>query len=160
MKKVLFSLLFLTACAGNLPTSALHTESLVSTSDEKVSFPISDAASVKNIEQWIGNGDMPSSAELSCRDAGKQCKATKAMLKKHKIAYKATNIANASDSVAVLVYNHINARDCAAGTFGCATSVNSLKMVTDRRQITQPALSDLQDAAGAVKAINKSSAKK
>ena len=54
-----------------------------------------------------------------------------------------------------LTYNRLIARNCDASSFGCATSINSVNMVTNREQFVKPALSDFQDAARSVKAVGK-----
>lgn len=156
MKKLFISLLFvLSACVNPKPTSVVRPELLISSSDEKISFPISDAGSVSAIEKWISSEDRPSEANVACKDGAKSCNNVKSILKKHKISYTEQATDSEDGSSLTIVYNHVAARDCAASSFGCSTSLNSVKMVTNRQQFIKPSLSDPQDAARAVRALYK-----
>lgn len=157
MKKALLLcsiLLVVSSCANNGSESVVRTETLVSASSEKVSFPVADAASVKDIENWISNGDnRPSNAQVSCLAKNPACMSLRALLKKQKIAVTEVPFNHENGSTVSIIYNRILARSCPIESFGCSTSLNSLRMVTNREQFTKPAMSDYQDAASAVKAV-------
>lgn len=150
-------LLIVASCASNGSSVYVKTESLVSASSEKVSFPITDSSSVDAIADWIHEGDnKPSSAEISCLEKDTSCLVVKRILKKSKITY--TVVPSKSEDAKIgnitIMYNKILARDCETADFGCSTSINSLRMVTNREQFTKPAISDFQDAASAVRAVD------
>jgi hypothetical protein len=145
--------LLVSACTSYQFGNVIRPEGLVSSSAEKISFPVADAASVAAIEKWVNSGEKPSAAEISCNASGKSCKAVKQMLKKHKI--NTTEVALTGESSLALIYERVTAKNCEESHFGCATAANSLNMVTNRDQFIKPALSDYQDAAGAVRAVGK-----
>ncbi len=157
MKKILLAcglLLIVSACAVTTNHSTpIRPESLVNATAEKISFPISDSASVITIEDWIIAGDAPTSVEISCADGNPSCVSLKTFLTNHHIAYQ-DSAAGESSSVS-LTYNRLIARTCNPNSFGCSTSLNSISMVTNRDQFIKPALSDFPDAASAVKAVRK-----
>lgn len=161
MKKIslLCSILVLvSACSMHRAAPVIRAESLINSSAEKVSFAISDLSSLSPIEKWVSNGDSPSSAELTCVNRGKVCNAVKKILSKHGISVNEVPAAPGSDNVVgsvSLIYNRLIARECATVHFGCATSTNSIHMVTNREQFIKPALSDFQDAASVVEAVKK-----
>lgn len=148
-------LLLLSACAMNSASPALRPESLIHSSSEKISFPVSDMASLSTVENWIAGGDAPSSAELTCPNRGKVCNSVKKMLSKRGVTVKEVPIAPGAAGNVALIYNRLIAHECAIVRFGCSTSVNALHMVANREQFTKPALSDFQDAASAVKTVGK-----
>lgn len=154
-KSFIILLLILSACAHRQATSVIRPELLISSSDEKISFPISDAASVSAIDKWIGSEESPSEATIACNKSTKSCKNVKEILKKYKVTYTEQAPGFEGASSLTIIYNHVIARDCQASGFGCATSINSIKMVTNRKQFTKPALCDPQDAARAVRALYK-----
>ncbi len=150
-------LLIITSCASNgQSVKIIRPESLLNPSSEKVSFPVTDSSSVKNIVEWIHGDNKPSSAEVTCAAKDKSCIALKRTLKAEKIAFTEVPLSTEEGKTGniSIIYSHIIARDCKTSDFGCSTAINSLRMVTNREQFIKPALSDFQDAASAVNAVN------
>ena len=157
MKKIFLACslaLIVSSCSSHY-SSVIRPESLISASAEKISFPISDSASVMTIENWVSGGDVPTDAEVSCVNGNPSCLSVKKFLKNSHIPFKEVAPVDASSSRISLIYDSLIARGCDANSFGCSTSLNAIRMVTNREQFIKPALSDFQDAAVGVTAINK-----
>ena len=155
MKKifVICSFMFMAACTMGSPT-AIRPENLINSSEEKISFPISDADSLTPIQNWISGGDTPTEAEISCADTNSACSSLKNYLSDRRIQFKMQPSTNTETGSVSLLYNRLVAHTCNPVHFGCSTSINAIRMVTNREQFTKPVLSDFQDAASAVKAIS------
>lgn len=163
--------LAVSACSFNgLPKDAYmgrgNPESLLTTSSERTNFSISDASSLTSLAKWI-KSDKPTRAELTCSDTSAQlCAQTSDLLKAAGVA---TKTAKGNSDQVVLEYERVVARPCDNSfvsnqtnpynlnhpAFGCSTAMNSVQMVGDYKQFTQPSISGLQDAEMAVKNVRK-----
>ena len=155
MKKILAAgLMFILPACTIYSQSAIKPESLINSSVEKISFPVSGYDSLTPIENWINGGDAPSKAEISCAVADPACASLKDLLSERKISFKELPASDDSGNVSLL-YNRLVAKNCNASQFGCSTSINSIHMIANREQFINPPLSDFQDADNAVKALDK-----
>lgn len=143
--------LFVSACS-TLPSVYVAPETLLNASSERVSFGLSDSASLQAISTWV-EGDAPTRAELTCPVDGQLCSQARDLLNNYSVTSRVVENAGGDGSV-VLLYDRIVARDCSSQQFGCSVSVNSLQMVADYRQYVHPNLSDPQDAQKAVESYN------
>ena len=125
-------------------------ESLISASSEKVSFMVESEDSINEIFQWIED-DKPTRVNISCVKSNKDCQSLYKKFEDMNIP-SANQIIEGEQSNVDLVYERVLARDCKRQKFGCSVASNALQMVADHKQFTSPALSDKQDAAGAVEA--------
>lgn len=143
-----------------IPPSAYYDrgnpESLLETSSEVVNFSIDSPAAVQNITQWI-NQDQPSRAELICNDGDALCYEVQQALSQFGVS---TEHVTGSENSVALIYERTLARECENRyidnpvnpynlnhpTFGCSKALNVVQMVSDKRQFTNPALSDYADA--------------
>jgi type IV pilus biogenesis protein CpaD/CtpE len=162
IKKIFYSSVFffvLVACS-QVPKEAYFNrgepESLLDVSSEVVNLTIDSGASVQEITHWI-NQDQPTRAELHCADGVALCVQVQKILHQFGVPVKYTA---ASDNNVALIYERVLARDCENRyidnmvnpynlnhpSFGCSLSVNSVQMVSDKRQFTSPSLMDYPDA--------------
>jgi uncharacterized membrane protein YgcG len=162
IKKLFYNavLVFVLVACVQIPKEAYFNrgepESLLDVSSEVVNLKIESGASVQEITHWI-NQDQPTRAELNCPDGEALCARVQKVLHQFGVPVKYTSV---SDNNVVLVYERVLARDCENRyidnfvnpynlnhpSFGCSLSVNSVQMVTDKRQFTSPALMDNPDA--------------
>ena len=138
----------LSSCAAITNTPRITTEPLISPSYERVAFSVSDEESLNSLLNWAED-DKPSEAVMSCSISQPLCKIASKQLKKIGVKIIKDNADN--DSI-TLIYSRINARNCSREIFGCATSANTLQMVSDYKQFVSPELSDPQSADKAVRA--------
>lgn len=170
MKKLLIStaLLTLVACS-EIPKEAFKNpgdpENLLDQSSEAINVTLSSAASVDEVTNWV-NQDQPTRAELYCLESDKICSDTQQVLEQFGVP---VQFMPSADNTAVLVYERVLARDCENRyidnsinpynfyhpTLGCSVTSNTIQMVSDKQQFTQPALMDYPDAAKAVQAYGK-----
>jgi hypothetical protein len=147
---------FLSACALDSSKPALRPESLVNSSAEKVSFPISDEASLLVIENWLATSGAPASAQISCQSGGKLCSKLKKYFRDNKISLQ--EVAGGDSKSASISLNYVNivTGECSADSFGCATSLNIVNMASERRQFINPkASSEMHDSSSAVRAVKR-----
>jgi hypothetical protein len=168
-KKIVYSCvlaLALTACS-QIPKEAYFNrgepESLLDVNSEVVNLKIESPSSVREITHWI-NQDQPTRAELNCPESEKNCKKVKNILHQFGVPVK---YSSTSQNNVVLVYERIQARDCQNRyidnmvnpynlnhpSFGCSISVNSVQMVSDKHQFTNPPLMDSSEAIKGVQAV-------
>jgi hypothetical protein len=149
----IFLALTLVACAApNI--KRITPESLISASSENVSFSLNNGSSLDDISKWIKE-DKPAEAEVSCDTSDAICTQLKTKLRTSNIPFQMAKAPAATNSV-TFIYDRVNAHDCNSYEFGCATSVNTLQMVTDHKTFVKPVLSGSQDAVRAVKSYNDS----
>jgi len=157
-----FSALALVACA-DIPQAAYQTrgnpETLLDSSSERVSFGLGTPGAADDVTAWI-NKDRPARAELACAVSDPACYAAIDILRQYGIPYKDVASRDGGNSVA-LIYQKTMARDCDNRyvdnhdnsdnlnhpTFGCSIAVNTVQMVTNRKEFLDPALRDPSDAA-------------
>lgn len=134
--------------------------SLLDSSSEIVNVALSSEDSINEIVQWIDQ-DQPTSAELYCLDGDALCMQALETLESFRVP---VNYIPAADNNLTLVYDRIVTRDCDNRyidnpinpynlnhrTFGCSTAVNMVQMISDKRQLTSPALLDYMDGERAV----------
>lgn len=160
------ALLFSAGC-NQIPPGAYKNrggpDKLVSVSSERVNVSLDSKSSVGEIKNWVEQ-DQPSRAEIFCLTSSKICKEAKNVLKRFGIP---TEQSSVPENKVVLIYERVAARDCEHRyitnhtnpynfnhpTFGCATDVNMVQMISDRSQITNPAMLDLRSAEEAIKSI-------
>jgi len=148
---LLVSVLALSACQS--PNSLrVEPESLLSSSNENISFKLSDSSSVDSIEGWISD-DKPTSAVLSCLRRDSLCADVSDLLSQNGVSAVINGTSEEVSSVE-LIYDRVTARQCNMGLLGCSVSVNSVQMVTDRLQFVKPVLSGRQSAAKSVEDYN------
>lgn len=170
MKKLLITTALLTlAACSEVPREAFKNrgdpENLLDQSSEVINITLASAASVEEVTNWV-NQDQPTRAELYCMESDKICSETQLVLEQFGVP---VQFMPSADNTAVLIYERVLARDCEHRYidntinpynfnhlgFGCSVASNTLQMVTDKQQITQPALMDMPDAAKAVQAYGK-----
>lgn len=142
-------------------------ESLLNASSEKVKFSVTDELTLASLADWVKE-DAPTRAQLSCGDdvSDESCASIRSVLESQKVA---VELVNGAPGDVVLVYERVVARPCKVQfvsnhqnpynlnhpSLGCATAMNSVQMVEDYRQFTNPSVSDPQDAEMAVKNIRR-----
>jgi hypothetical protein len=158
--------LVLVACS-EIPKEAYYNrgepESLLDVSSEVVNLPIDSPANIQELINQV-NKDQPTSAELHCSTSDALCEETENVL--HQFGVPVKHSLSASGGVE-LVYQRIMARDCESRyidntinpynlnhpTFGCSLAANSVQMVSDKRQFTNPAMMGNSDASKAVQTL-------
>lgn len=157
---------FLVACS-QIPKEAYFSrgqpESLIDVSSEVVDLHIDSPSSLREITHWI-NKDQPTRAELTCMSGEKLCKRAQNILHQFGVPVKYTS---SGENNVTLIYERMLTRDCENRyidntinpynlnhpTFGCSMAVNMVQMVSDKRQFTNPSLSDYSDAEKGVQSI-------
>lgn len=147
----------LLASCSRIPPEAYYQraapESLMDKSSEVVNFDLGNG--VSEISGWIGN-DQPTRAELYCNEGEDNCSEAQRVLDQFGVP---TTFVPSGENSVTLVYDRVLARDCENRyidnsinpynldhpTYGCSNASNILQMVTDKRQITSPALLDYHD---------------
>jgi hypothetical protein len=147
------------AACSQVPKEAYFSrepESLLDVSSEVVNLKIDSPASVREITNWV-NQDQPTRAEVHCPEGDTLCNRTRNVLHQFGVPVRYTP---GSDNTVALIYERILARDCENRyidnrinpynlnyvTFGCSVNINTVQMVSDKRQFTSPALMDYSDA--------------
>jgi|GEM_PF-3320341 len=159
MKKIslVFGLvLLLSSCAMHHSAPAIKPELLINSSAEKISFPVSDSASLSSIESWLANGDAPTYAEISCGNSGSICNAVKKDLAARHVKFKDVPAEeDATVGTLSLTYDRVITRECATNNFGCSTSLNAVRMVSNHEQFIKPSSVGLQGASSVMKAVSR-----
>lgn len=167
LKITLVSILLLTSChsmhssmeSSENNAAIVTPASLLDSSAEQINIDLANDSSVDQLKDWLEN-DQPSRAELSCFEGYKNCMDARKVLASYNVPFSLSQADNKHGQV-VLVYERIVARDCLDKVdthgntqTGCANSSNILHMISNHRQIIQPALSDLPRAADYVNSGN------
>lgn len=164
MKKNILSLTAAILISGNLaacteiPGQAYfdrgHPEDLLSISSEEVTVNLDNMGGTRQLTDWIDR-QQPARAKLVCA-SDNTCDQAAEILDQFNVPY--DQVDGVSNSV-MLTFEKIEARDCESRfisnhinpynlnhtTFGCATAVNQVQMVTDKTQFTDPKLLDHYD---------------
>jgi type IV pilus biogenesis protein CpaD/CtpE len=152
-------LLALSAC-DKLPTTSStkgSPEALIDVSSETVTLSLNSKNSLSKLSGTIAK-DFPSRADLNCSLKNSKCLQAKKILDRNSIPARLTGASSANSIV--LSYKRTVVRDCNPryadtindsgsdnqASFGCAISGNIVQMVGNKKQFTEPALSDFPDA--------------
>ena len=139
-------------------------EGLLDYSSEVVNLKLDSRVAIREMTAVI-NKEQPTRADLRCSASDAVCRDAKKVLRQFgvKTKYKATNTATVS-----LFFERILARDCQSRyidptnnsqnlnspTFGCSIAANSVQMVTNKRQFTNPAVMGKTESAKPLEAIS------
>lgn len=132
-------------------------EALLDRSTERVSIALGESNAQDELIYWL-NQEQPTRAEISCVDGDLTCASTRNTLEKFGVT-SIKRVPGQNGAAVHLIYERVVARDCDNRyldnphnaynlnhpTFGCSTIVNSVQMVADKRQFTNPALRDNMD---------------
>lgn len=158
-----FMVLLLGAC-NQIPAEQYYNRgdpySLLDSSSEVVNVSLISEDSITEIVQWIDQ-DQPTQAELYCLEGDTLCMQALETLESFHVP---VTYIPAADNSLTLVYDRVVARDCDNRymdnpinpynlnhpTFGCSVAVNMVQMISDKRQLTSPALLDYMDGERAV----------
>lgn len=129
-----------------------------------MSVNLDSESSVDRIKEWIKDSP-PATAEIGCSDSSRMCRRVVKLLEAHGI-----NVVDASGAEVdvKLIFSQISARDCevgfvdrpvnpygyTSGGFGCSVSSNSVRMVSDRTQFTNPGMVGRMDGSRASMVYN------
>ena len=155
-------LLVLSACSKVPPEAYANRgdpESMLSVSSEVVNVNLTSPNSLHELSDRITQ-DTPTRAILNCSQNDALCSRATTILSKYKIDVQRTGSGNNIS----LIYEQVIARDCEnryidnssnmnnlnMPTFGCSLRSNTVQMVTDKRQFTNPGLLDLPDGEKAL----------
>lgn len=134
-------------------------ERLLDRSSEQVTMSLSSKAGLDAVSNMIRR-DPPTRATLSCALSDKHCAGARALLVDQGIPFEF----DGGGSSVSLMYDRVVARDCDSRfvdnsrnsynqyhpAFGCSVVANTIQMVGDKRQITNPSLMDFPDGSKAV----------
>ncbi len=137
-------------------------ESLMQQSREVVSVPLVSAASSKELMNWVKR-DAPANVVLQCAKPSAACTAAEKSLRSARIPFTAA-AADAGGDMAILSYVRTTAADCdqrvvdtshnvnnlPSQNVGCAVSYNTVRMINDSKQLTNPGPTGLSDGKKAV----------
>lgn len=151
--------LWLASACSEIPPQAYHhrgdPEDLLDVSSEVITLNLASASSIRQLSSVVGK-EAPTRAELSCSLQERLCSQAKALLERRNVPVRMAD----NDASVVLVYERVVARDCQQRyidnsinpynlnhpVYGCSVMGNTVQMVSDKQQFTDPALLDLQDA--------------
>ncbi|MGE3713322.1 MAG: hypothetical protein AB7F82_02180 [Alphaproteobacteria bacterium] len=157
-KSHILSLLLFTAACNEIPGEAYYNrgdpENLLDVSSEVVNMNLNSTASFSNLSRIVAN-DKPTRAEVNCDPSSTHCAQTYELFDHHGIPVESTN----GPEGVTLVYERVVARDCENRyidnsinpynlhplTFGCSVSANTVQMVSNKQQFTNPNLLDYRD---------------
>lgn len=143
-------------------------ESLLDISTEVVNINLTSRESVQKVIAVI-NKEQPTRARVSCKATDSLCKQVQGVMKQFKVPveYRSANAGSVS-----IVYERIMAHNCQNRyiditadynnnnmnnlnypTLGCSVAINTVQMVTDKHQFTDPALMGDTDANKPLQAI-------
>lgn len=150
----------LLASCSKIPPEAYYQhgspESLMDNSSEVVNFNLGgEGGGTAEMSNWISQ-DQPTRAELYCSEGEANCSEAQAVLNQFGVP---VTYVPSSENTVTLVYDRVLARDCENRyidnsvnpynldhpTYGCSLATNIVQMVTDKRQISSPALLDYHD---------------
>lgn len=132
-------------------------ERLIDLSSETVTIGIASKNALTKLSDLVAQ-DQPASADLACSLKDTRCTQAKEIFDRHGIPVKL--VSDKGDSV-TLSYQRVVTRDCSTrygddmlnqrhsyihSSLGCAVAGNTVQMVTDKRQFTNPSLLDFSDA--------------
>jgi hypothetical protein len=161
MKKILL-LLVVTGCTA-IPEQAYFNrgqpESLLTISAEEVKLDLDNLGAIRQLTDWVDR-ERPTEAKLTCNSEG-TCDQAAEVLDQFNVPYEVVDggrnsveltfeQVEARDCNHSYISNHINPYNINHTSFGCATAVNQLQMVSDKTQFTDPKLLGAYDAQKAV----------
>lgn len=147
-------LVSLAACVAP-PESAFKSrggpESLLVHSNERVNLILSEPRGMEEMTSWIDK-DQPTKVALACVEGSLYCAKAIGILQQFGLPY-SRHLSNDGQDQAMLMYDRVVARDCdnrfvdnytnpynaPQPAFGCSMSANTVQMITDRKEITNPA---------------------
>lgn len=146
-------------------------ERLLDVSSETIRVPLSSQRSISELMRWL-NQEQPARAEISCAGADMVCSKARTVLRQNNVALTEVHAATEGNGVN-LVYERTVARDCksryvdraynphllAQPSLGCSVTANTVQMVSDKQQFTNPALLDFPDGEKSVQVYRAYSAK-
>lgn len=162
IRHTLAFLLLATAC-DEMPSSAYYNrgdpENLLDVSSEVVNMNVNSTASLSDLSRIVKQ-DPPVRAEVNCDPKQKTCADAYKLLEKYEIPM----VHTAGPQGVTLVYERVVARDCEnrfidntinpynlnMPTLGCSVAANTVQMVSNKRQFTNPSLMDYPDGEKAV----------
>ena len=129
-------------------------ESLLTASSDIVTIDLESKASLKKLSETLAQNP-PTRITLNCSLEDALCNHAKGIVSATKID---SNVTGEGTNV-TLTYDRVVARDCEnryidnsmngsnlnMPTFGCSLRANTVQMVTDKKQFTNPSLLDFQD---------------
>lgn len=146
-----------------IPSSAYYNrgdpENLLDVANETVNIRLNSRAALRELALMVER-DPPNRAELGCQQADSLCMQARETLGQHGVPVQFTD----NSAGATLYYERVTARDCEnrfvenknekhalnAPTFGCSVAANTVQMVGDKRQFSNPRLVDFMDGKKAV----------
>lgn len=146
-----------------IPSTAYYNrgdpENLLDVANETVKIRLNSRAALRELSLLVER-DPPNRAELGCPQADSLCMQARETLGQHGVPVAFTTEVDG----AALYYERVSARDCEnryvenlnekhqlnAPTLGCSVAANTVQMVGDKRQFSNPRLLDFQDGKKAV----------
>lgn len=144
-------------------------ESLLDVTSEVVNIRLTSQASVQKVISVV-NKEQPTRAKVACKETDSLCKQVKGVMKQFKVPVE-YHTAKTGGTVSI-VYERIMARNCQNRfidntandhnnnmnnlnypTLGCSVAINTVQMVTDKHQFTNPTLMDSADSKKPLQAI-------
>ena len=157
MKKIPLALLLLLPACNEIPPAAYFDrgdpESLLDVSSEVVTMNLSSMSAMQDLTAIVSQ-DPPTRVEMSCSQRDGLCMEVRRMFEQYAIPVSPSDTSGIS-----MIYERVVARDCENRyidnsinpynlhhpTFGCSIAANTVQMVSDKRQFTNPNLMDYQD---------------
>jgi hypothetical protein len=149
-------LVALSAC-NEIPAAAYfdrgRPENLLDVSSEVVNMNLSSATAMNDLTAMVSQ-DPPTRVEMSCSPKDGLCMEVRRMFEQY-----AVPVATSDAGGITMIYERVVARDCENRyidnsinpynlnhpTFGCSVTANTVQMVSDKRQFTNPGLLDYAD---------------
>ncbi len=159
-------ILLISACS-EIPPQAYYNagdpEIQLDYKNEKISLPITDSRSVKELRSMLSK-ERPTYAEFACFARSPVCRDAERALKDAGVEIRNS----ASGSGVSLIYKKVVARDCDQSfltnhvnpynlnhqAYGCSIRGNMLQMVSDREQFTNPKMMGNSSGEKAVQAMD------
>ena len=127
----------LVSCTAPSHHPSIVPESLLDSSEERVSFPIeADSAAYENIRAWVVNNH-PAYAELHCQDQTAPCRYVAQFLTKKAIRFTIQPTHENASSIQLFYQKHY-AKACSSHQFGCSSATNAIHMISNQKSIFFP----------------------
>ncbi len=158
MKKIsiLTLMLALPACS-EIPAAAYYDrgdpENLLDVSSEVVTMNLSSTVAMHELSNMVAQ-DPPTRVQMSCAPKDGLCMEVQRMFEQYAVPVEPSDVSGIT-----LIYERVIARDCESRfidnsinpynlnhpTLGCSVAANTVQMVSDKRQFTNPRLLDYAD---------------
>ncbi|MFO0389661.1 MAG: hypothetical protein ACK502_08110 [Alphaproteobacteria bacterium] len=158
MKKIsLITLLLALPACSEIPAAAYYDrgdpENLLDVSSEVVNMNLSSATAMHELTAMVSQ-DPPTRVEMTCSPKDGLCMEVRRMFEQYAVPV------DPSDAHGItMIYERVVARDCEGRfidnsinpynlnhpTLGCSVAANTVQMVSDKRQFTNPSLLDYSD---------------